>query len=152
MMDRRTRGVIVIDEKYDLQRFLDAQDGIYDQVLQELNAGQKWSHWMWFIFPQVQGLGLSSTSRFFAMSGKNEARAFLSHPLLGSRLDECVGLILELDGYSALDIFGGTDAQKLASSMTLFASLTEPDSIYQQILDKYFDGNHDVRTLELLND
>lgn len=106
---------------------------------------------MWFIFPQIQGLGFSSTSKFFAISSESEARAFIAHPVLGSRLGECVSVILDRDGYSAPDIFGDIEAQKLASSMTLFASLTEGDSIYQQVLDKYFRGNHEDRTLELLS-
>ena len=137
-------------DEYNLQRFVDAQDDIYEQVIQELKDGEKDSHWMWFIFPQIQGLGYSSTSKFFAISCKSEAKAFIAHPILGKRLRECVDLILELDGYSALDIFGDIDEQKLISSMTLFAELSKPGSIFQQVLDKYFDSSPDIRTLELL--
>jgi uncharacterized protein (DUF1810 family) len=151
-MERRTRGMNVVKDEYNLQRFLDAQAGIYDQVLQELESGRKGSHWMWFIFPQIKGLGFSSTSKFFAISSISEARAFVAHPVLGSRLGECICIILELERHSAKDIFGDIDSQKLASSMTLFANVTEPDSIYQRVLDKYFEGDHDNRTLVLLND
>ena len=142
----------MISDKYNLQRFLDAQKDVYDQVIPELRNGRKMSHWMWFIFPQIAGLGFSSNSEFFAISNQDEARKFLGHPILGNRLRECVGLVLQLDGRSAMDIFGAIDAMKLASSMTLFAYLSNTDSIYQQVLDKYFDGHRDDKTLRLLSD
>ena len=142
---------MIVDE-YNLQRFLDAQNDVYDQVFEELRNGRKRSHWMWFIFPQIKGLGLSSTSNYFAISSKEEATAYLTHAILGGRLKDCTGLVLELDGHGALDLFGDIDAQKLASSMTLIANVTDSESVYQKVLDMFFKGNHDERTLDLLND
>lgn len=136
---------------HNLERFRQAQDAIYQQVLAELRAGAKRSHWMWFIFPQVAGLGYSSTSQYYALGSRDEAQAFLADPVLGARLLECTGAVLAVQGKSALDIFGGIDELKFRSSMTLFAMLAGPDSLYQQVLDKYFKGKPDQRTIELLD-
>ena len=131
----------------DLQRFVSAQDPIYDRVLSELRAGRKTSHWMWFVFPQIAGLGSSPTSVKFALSGLDEARAYLDHPILGARLRECTAIIAELSGYSAFDVFGGIDALKLHSSMTLFAHAAPDDPLFKTVLDRYFDAQADPNTL-----
>lgn len=138
-------------DSYNLQRFIDAQDPLYEQVLAELGNGRKNSHWMWFIFPQVAGLGVSSTSRFYAIGSLAEARAYLAHPVLGARLAECAGVLLQLQGCSARDIFGGIDAQKLQSSMTLFVLAARQQPMFQQVLDRYFGGEQDHKTLELVS-
>lgn len=137
-------------DPYDLKRFIDAQEGVYETTLAELRAGQKRSHWMWFIFPQVDGLGLSETSKFFAIKGIEEARQFLADPVLGSRLMECTRVLLGIEGRSVLQIFGSPDDLKLKSSMTLFASVSSGNSLFQQVLDKYYHGEKDSRTLEIL--
>jgi uncharacterized protein (DUF1810 family) len=134
-------------DTFDLQRFADAQDGIYDRVIAELRAGRKTSHWMWFVFPQVAGLGRSPTAVRYAISGSEEARAYLAHPVLGPRLRECAGILLGHSGSSAFDIFGGIDAMKLHSSMTLFA-LVSRDPLFQAVLDRYFEGRLDPATLD----
>ena len=118
----------------DLERFVDAQDDIYDRVVAELRAGRKTSHWMWFVFPQIAGLGRSPTAVRYAISGSEEARAYLAHPVLGPRLRECAGILLGHSGLSAFDIFGGIDAMKLRSSMTLFAEATG-DPLFERVLD-----------------
>ncbi len=132
----------------DLQRFVDAQDPIYERVLDELRAGRKRTHWMWFVFPQIAGLGSSPTSVKFALSGLDEARAYLDHPILGPRLRECTQLVADLSGYSAFDIFGGIDALKLHSSMTLFAHAAPDDPLFKTVLDRYFDAQADPQTLK----
>jgi len=134
-----------------LQRFLDAQAGVYDRALEELRAGRKTSHWMWFVFPQIEGLGRSPTAVRYAITGLDEARAYLAHPLLGARLRECAQVLLDLGGRSAVDIFGGIDAMKLRSSMTLFARAGE-DPLFARVLDRYFDGEEDAATLGQLGD
>ena len=118
----------------DLARFVEAQQDTYEQALAELTAGRKRGHWMWFVFPQIAGLGRSPTAVRYAISGSEEARAYLAHPVLGPRLRECAGILLGHSGLSAFDIFGGIDAMKLRSSMTLFAEATE-DPLFQQVLD-----------------
>ncbi len=133
-----------------LRRFEDAQDGVFEAALGELKTGAKRSHWMWFIFPQVSGLGHSKTARYYAISGLEEARAYLRHPLLGARLAQCTEALLEWAGKrSALDIFGPVDALKLASSMTLFEAAGGGAS-YAAVLDAYYAGQRDQRTLALL--
>ena len=121
------------DDPYDLNRFVAAQDtdGIYDLALEELRRGRKTSHWMWFVFPQIAGLGHSATSKRFAISSVEEARAFLDHPVLGPRLIECTGVVGKLQGLSAEQIFGSIDAQKLHSSMTLFMRASHNESIWR---------------------
>ncbi len=137
-------------DPFDLNRFLEAQAGTYEQALAELKQGRKESHWMWFIFPQIDGLGRSPTSRFYAIKSAQEAKGYLAHPVLGQRLRECSAALLAHTGLSASDIFGFPDDQKLRSSMTLFATVAEPDSVFTRVLDHYFQGRSDQRTLALL--
>jgi uncharacterized protein (DUF1810 family) len=134
-------------DHFNLQRFVNAQNPVFAQVLSELRAGRKTSHWMWFVFPQIQGLGLSATSREFAISSLEEAQAYLAHPILGPRLVECCQLVLQIEGKSGRQIFGSPDDVKFHSSLTLFAE-TGPDSgAFQSALDKYFAGVPDPLTL-----
>jgi len=135
----------------DLQRFVDAQAGTYEQALAEINAGLKRSHWMWFIFPQIDGLGSSPTARHYAIKSRDEARAYLQHPVLGPRLLECAAAVLVIDAKSARDIFGTPDDLKLRSSATLFAAVSPKGSIFARLLDKYFGGEADPRTLGLMS-
>jgi uncharacterized protein (DUF1810 family) len=138
------------DDAFGLSRFISAQDSVYDGILEELKSGRKRSHWMWYIFPQVNGLGYSATSKLYAINSMEEARAYLNHPVLGSRLLECANAVLAIEGRSASDIFGYPDDLKLQSCMTLFVSVAGPDSVFVRVLDKYFQGERDVRTLQLL--
>ena len=133
-----------------LQRFLDAQHSIYGQVRDELQAGQKESHWMWFIFPQIKGLGTSPTAQKYAITGIDEAKAYLEHPLLGFRLRECTQLVNGVVGRSIEDIFGYPDNKKFHSSMTLFAHVSTGDRMFTAALAKYFQGKLDRKTLERL--
>jgi len=136
------------DDPYNLQRFVVAQNSWFGQVCTELHAGEKRSHWMWFIFPQIRGLGHSATSRMLAVSSRQEAEAYLKHPILGPRLKQCTSLVNLLEGRSVRQIFG-PDEVKFRSSMTLFASTTTPDNqIFRDALQKYFAGEPDRRTLE----
>lgn len=134
----------------DLGRFKDAQQGIYAQALSELRAGQKKSHWMWFIFPQVAGLGYSSASRLYGIRGLAEARAYLADPILGPRLLECTGAVMALRDRSAREIFGAVDELKFRSSMTLFAVVAGAGSLFQEALVVYFGGERDGRTVGVL--
>jgi uncharacterized protein (DUF1810 family) len=134
-----------------LQRFVGAQQPVYDQVLDELRSGRKRTHWMWFIFPQIAGLGHSSTAQRYAIKNAEEARQYLAHPVLGQRLRECATILLNLQGRSASEIFGYPDDLKLKSSMTLFAQLEGQESVFAQVLDTYFQGQPDDRTIALLN-
>jgi uncharacterized protein (DUF1810 family) len=136
-------------DPFDLERFLLAQDRIYPRVLSELQAGEKMSHWMWFIFPQIRGLGRSPVSIEYAISSRNEARAYLQHPILGPRLKECTDLVLRVEGRSAFEIFDEPDDMKFRSCMTLFAQVST-DDIFQRALDKYCDGVPDQLTLDRL--
>ena len=139
------------DDPFDLNRFTSAQERVYGTVLAELKSGRKRSHWIWFIFPQIEGLGHSSTSQFYAIKSIEEARRYLKHPVLGARLVECAETVLGVEGRSVSDIFGYPDDMKLKSSMTLFASVREdPHSVFVRVLDKYFHGERDERTLQLL--
>ncbi len=137
-------------DPYDLHRFISAQEGVYNRALAELRGGLKRSHWMWFIFPQIDGLGHSPTTRFYAIKSLDEARQYLGHPVLGARLAECADAILALQGRSALDIFGNPDVMKLQSSMTLFALVAGQGSVFECVLDKYYQGKKDARTLQIL--
>ena len=139
-------------DPYNLNRFVSAQEGIFESVLAELRSGRKRTHWMWFIFPQVDGLGHSTTSRYYAIKSRAEAQQYLNHPILGARLLKCVELILAIDGKTASEIFGFPDNQKLKSSMTLFASIMDPESIFVRVLEKYFDGKRDEKTIYLLGE
>ena len=133
----------------DLGRFLKAQEQDYEQALREIRSGRKRSHWMWYIFPQIQGLGFSPTAQYYAIRDLQEARDYLAHPVLGARLKEISSALLDLNGLSASEIFGYPDDLKLRSSMTLFrmADLNEP--VFLEVLEKYYDGKPDARTVEL---
>ena len=133
-----------------LDRFLQAQENVYTQALRELRGGRKVSHWMWFIFPQIEGLGVSETSRRYAIRSLEEAREYLRHPVLGTRLAECTGAVNDLAGRSAREIFGTPDDRKFRSSMTLFALVDGADPVFGSALEKYFAGERDARTVELL--
>ena len=137
-------------DPYNLQRFLDAQNPIFDDVCSELRRGRKTSHWMWFVFPQIQGLGRSSTAREFAISSLTEAEAYIMHPVLGPRLRKCAALVMSIQGSSAQEIFGYPDDLKFRSSMTLFAHATPDNDIFAEALGKYFQGEFDPLTLQLL--
>jgi uncharacterized protein (DUF1810 family) len=138
------------DDPHDLGRFVDAQAGDYDQALAEIKSGRKRSHWTWYIFPQIDGLGFSSMSRRYSIKSLDEARAYLAHPLLGQRLVECCEAALSVDGRSAYEIFGSPDDMKLKSCATLFASVSPPDSVFDRLLGKYFQGERDGKTLRLI--
>jgi len=133
----------------DLDRFVQAQRGVYDDALAEIRAGRKRSHWMWFVFPQIAGLGSSPAAQRYALSGAEEARAYLAHPVLGPRLTEIARAMLAVEGRSAEQILGYPDDLKLRSSMTLFARVAEDPAVFQAVLDRYYDGP-DQRTLDLL--
>ena len=132
----------------DLQRFLQAQDGVYDRALDELRGGRKRSHWMWFVFPQIAGLGHSAMSQRYAIGSVAEARRYLADPVLGARLRECAAAVLEVEGRTADDIFGGIDAVKLRSSMTLFQRADPQEPVFAAVLERYFDGAPDPATLD----
>ena len=132
----------------DLERFVAAQDPIYDRVVTELRAGRKTTHWMWFVFPQIAGLGRSPASVRYALASLDEARAYLDHPVLGARLRECTQIVADHSGLTAFDIFGGIDALKLHSSMTLFAHAAPDDPLFKTVLDRYFDAQADPNTLD----
>lgn len=139
------------DDPFKLRRFVDAQQGVFSEALAELTAGAKRTHWMWFIFPQLAGLGSSTAARFYAIASIEEARAYLAHPLLEPRLEECVGAILSWAGRrSAVQILGTTDALKLRSSMTLFGEV-QPAGPFGPALRAFYGGEPDERTLALLN-
>src|SRR5690348_13811411 len=139
-----------MDDPYDLQRFVDAQAHVYDDVLDELLAGRKTSHWMWFVFPQLRGLGQSAMAHKYGIASLDEARAYLAHPVLGPRLVECSAAVNAVDGKSAHDIFGSPDDMKFRSSMTLFEAASAETPDFRQALDKYFGGEPDERTRQLL--
>jgi uncharacterized protein (DUF1810 family) len=139
------------DDPYDLQRFVEAQRAVYAQVLGELGAGRKRSHWMWFVFPQIAGLGSSPMARRYAIASRDEAAAYLDHPLLGPRLRECTRLVSAIDGSGIREIFGEPDDMKFRSSMTLFAEATPDNADFLAALDKYFAGARDPATLALLS-
>ncbi len=137
-------------DPYNLQRFVLAQDLVFDQVLSELEGGMKTSHWMWFVFPQIRDLGHSPVSVKYAISGRQEALAYLQHPTLGPRLKQCTRLVLGVKGSSVTDIFGSPDDMKFRSSMTLFAQVSPDDNLFQRALQKYFAGVPDQLTLDRL--
>jgi len=135
-----------VDLDLDLDRFLLSQAPIYDEVLQELRGGRKTGHWIWFIFPQLAGLGHSDMSSHFAIASLEEARAYLAHPVLGPRLLECAGIILATEGRTAREIFGSIDSMKLRSSMTLFHRAAPHEPVFAQVLDRYYGGLADEAT------
>jgi uncharacterized protein (DUF1810 family) len=143
---------VAVGDPFHLERFIDAQerDGTYEQALDELRRGRKRSHWMWFVFPQVDGLGQSSTSRYFAITSLDEAQAYVRHPLLAARLRESIEALMGASSDSAEDIFGDVDAQKLRSSMTIFLRASPGDPDFIRVLDRYFDGQPDSETDRLL--
>jgi uncharacterized protein (DUF1810 family) len=138
-------------DRFDLQRFVDAQDRVYDTVIDELRNGSKRSHWIWFVFPQLRGLGHSPTAVHYGISSIDEARAYLAHDVLGPRLRECARLVSQIDGRSAGDIFGFPDDVKVRSSMTLFALATDDNTDFVAVLDKFYDGIKDPATVERLS-
>jgi uncharacterized protein (DUF1810 family) len=137
-------------DPYDLQRFVDAQRRVYETVVAELRGGRKRTHWMWFVFPQLRGLGSSPTAMRFAISSIDEARAYLDHEVLGARLRECAGLVRRIDGRTAEEIFGWPDDMKLRSSMTLFARAADDNAEFVAVLDKFYGGEEDPATLARL--
>ena len=137
-------------DPHDLNRFVAAQAADYDQALREIRAGRKRSHWMWYVFPQFDGLGFSSTAQRYAIKSLDEARAYLDHPVLGPRLVEIAEAAVSVADRSAAEVFGSPDDLKLKSCATLFASLTPPDSVFARLLDRYFQGERDGKTLALI--
>lgn len=138
------------DDPYLLRRFVEAQQNGYEEALFEIKSGRKRSHWMWYVFPQFDGLGFSSTSKWYAIKNLEEAKAYLAHPVLGPRLTECVEALLAIEGRSAHEIFGSPDDLKLRSCATLFACVSPAGSPFEKLLEKYFHGKHDEKTLQLL--
>jgi uncharacterized protein (DUF1810 family) len=136
---------------YDLNRFIIAQESCYEQVLTEMINGKKTSHWMWYIFPQIQGLGKSTTSIMYALNGKEEAISYLNHPILGIRLDDITKIIFALENKTAREILGSPDDLKLKSCMTLFYSIQAENNIFGAVLDKYFEGEQCHHTLRIIN-
>ena len=143
---------MTINDPFDLRRFVAAQDagGTYDQATAELRRGRKTGHWMWFVFPQIAGLGQSQTSRKFAISSLEEAKAYLAHPVLGPRLIVCATIVAQTQGRTAEQIFGGLDAQKLHSSITLFLRAAPGEAVFGTVLAHYFDGLPDPATDQLI--
>ena len=139
------------DDPHDLDRFLLAQKDSFLQALAEIRSGQKQSHWMWYIFPQFDGLGFSSMSRRYAIKNAAEARAYLRHPVLGPRLAQCCEAAVAVDGRSAAKVFGSPDDMKLRSCATLFAAVSPPGSVFEQVLDRFFHGARDGQTVRLLS-
>ena len=139
-----------MSDPYNLQRFVDAQQDVFETVCAELTAGRKRTHWMWFIFPQLKDLGHSPTAQFYGISGTQEAQAYLQHPLLGQRLRHCTQLLLALQGRSIHEILGSPDDLKFRSSMTLFAHVTDDNEVFANAVARYYGGKFDDRTLALL--
>ncbi|MFC7074522.1 DUF1810 domain-containing protein [Halovenus rubra] len=139
------------NDPHDLQRFVDAQDSVIDQVKTELRSGRKRSHWMWFVFPQVDGLGSSQMAQRYAISSRAEAKAYLTHTILGSRLRECTELVNKINGKSAKEIFGSPDDLKFKSSMTLFDTVASDPAPFGTALKKFYDGDRDAQTVQFLS-
>jgi uncharacterized protein (DUF1810 family) len=139
-----------MNDRVDLQRFLDAQNPVYEEVCSELRQGRKIGHWMWFVFPQIKGLGYSALTKKYAISSLDEAEAYLKHPILGARLRECTQMVILVEGRSADRIFGYPDDLKFRSSMTLFAHATSDNKLFMHALQKYFGGEFDRLTVERL--
>ena len=137
-------------DPYDLNRFLEAQATNYADALAELRAGRKRSHWMWYVFPQIAGLGNSAMSARYSIRSEDEARAYLAHPILGPRMIECVEALLAIENRSARDIMGSPDDLKLRSSATLFAEVSEPGSVFERVVNQYYSSDPDAKTLEIL--
>ncbi|HUO54805.1 MAG TPA: DUF1810 domain-containing protein [Rhodoblastus sp.] len=139
------------DDPFNLRRFVAAQAEIYSIVREELRAGRKRNHWMWFVFPQIAGLGSTPTAQFYAIASLDEARAYLAHPVLGARLRECAELVNAVEGRTLFDIFGDPDRMKFRSCMTLFERAAPGDAVFARALDKYCDGVRDPLTLEKID-
>ena len=137
-------------KEHSLERFIDAQKTDYSIALNEIKQGRKQSHWIWYIFPQIQGLGFSTTSKFYAIKDMDEATDFLQHPVLGSRLVNICQELMKIESNSARQVFGSPDDMKLRSSMTLFAIIPNAGPVFQLVLDKFFNGEKDERTLEII--
>jgi uncharacterized protein (DUF1810 family) len=151
MPDRKSGArTILTNTPHNLDRFTKAQEPVYSNVLSELKNGRKDTHWMWFIFPQIEGLGHSETARFYAIKSLDEAQQYLNHPVLGARLTECSEIVLGVEDHSIEDIFGFPDHLKFRSCMTLFSCVTNADPVFNAVLDQFFEGKPDNRTLELL--
>ena len=148
--DKELQGYISKAMENSLSRFIQAQENDYQTALAEVRAGYKCSHWMWYIFPQLKGLGFSLTAQYYGINGREEAMSYLKHPVLGARLREITSVLLTLEGKSAVEIFGRTDAMKLRSCMTLFNAVDNGDELFQKVLDKYYNGQPDERTLAML--
>ena len=139
-------------DPHDLQRFVEAQDPVIDEVKQELRSGRKRSHWMWYVFPQMRGLGSSQTAQYYAIDSREEAEAYLEHPTLGPRLRDCTEIVNAVEGRSANDVFGSPDDLKFRSSMTLFDAVADDPTPFRTALKRYYDAEPDPKTLELLED
>ncbi len=139
-------------DAFDLSRFVTAQEDVYESALAEIRSGRKRTHWMWFVFPQLRGLGSSPISRQFAIRSAAEARAYLAHPILGARLLECCDALLRVNAGSANDIFGSPDDMKLRSCATLFASVSERGSVFERVLERFYGGSTDKKTEALLRE
>lgn len=139
------------DDPYNLNRFVHAQEANYEQALSELRSGKKRTHWMWYIFPQLDGLALSSTAKRYAIKSVEEAEAYLEHPILGPRLLECAEAVIHIEDRTATEIFGSPDDLKLRSCATLFAYVLPPGSVFGRLLKKYYRGGRDEKTFQLLN-
>lgn len=135
---------------FDLKRFVKAQESCYQAVLNELRNGQKRSHWMWYVFPQIVGLGSSSTAQYYAIGGPEEARAYMNHPILGTRLKECIEAVLTVQNRSLQEIFGSPDDLKFRSSMTLFENVQPDEPLFAEALERYCEGHRDEKTLQIL--
>jgi len=146
----RARNEVGDIDPFDLERFTAAQSTTFEHAVAELRRGQKTSHWMWFVFPQIAGLGQSATSRRYAITSLAEAKAYLAHPVLGPRLRECASILVGLSGQAADQMFGGIDTQKLRSSMILFTHADPGERVFRQVLEQYFDGSPDSATEKLL--
>ncbi len=138
------------DDPYNLSRFVRAQEDDYEQALAEIVSGRKRTHWMWYIFPQIDGLAFSSTSRLYSIKSVDEARAYVDHPILGPRLLACAEAVVRVEGRSATEIFGSPDDLKMRSCATLFSCVLPPGSVFDRLLGKYYGGGRDVKTLRLL--
>ncbi len=141
-----------MNHSYNLEKFIEAQKADYAVALAEIKRGKKQSHWMWYIFPQIEGLGFSSTSKYYAIKNLDEAAAYLKHEILGKRLIEITGVLLLLETNDAHKIFGSPDDLKLKSSMTLFAAVPDTDKVFEMVLEKFFNGAKDNKTLQLLKE
>jgi uncharacterized protein (DUF1810 family) len=142
--------MVDVSDPFELQRFVDAQAPVYADVLRELRAGRKTAHWMWFVFPQLAGLGHSAMAQRYAISGLDEARAYADHPILGPRLVECAEILIALPATDAVTVFGSVDAQKLHSSMTLFMTVAPGEPSFAAVLARYFSGEPDDATIRRL--